>query len=186
MTRARTAGDAEILTSDGSDYVYVAVFNSRQRDEALDYNVRHILVTDANLDLAEGEEATDEMILARAEEILDGWDGTEDGFAALAEEYSQDAGSNTNGGLYENVAKGTMVSAFEDWCYEDGRQAGDTGIVESSYGQHIMYFVGYGTTEYWHYACENAMISNEYSEWQTSLMDSVTAETAGGMDYVGF
>ena len=30
------------------------------------------------------------------------------------------------------------------------------------------------------------MISNEYSEWQTSLMDSVTAETAGGMDYVGF
>ena len=183
---ARTAGDAEILTSDSSDYVYVAVFNSRQRDEALDYNVRHILVTDANLDLAEGEDATDEMVLARAEEILDSWDGTEDGFAALAEEYSQDGGSNTNGGLYENVAKGTMVSAFEDWCYEDGRQAGDTGIVESSYGQHIMYFVGYGTTEYWHYACENAMISNEYSEWQTSLMDSVTAETAGGMDYVGF
>ena len=184
---SRTAGDAEVLSSDDSDYVYVAVFNSRQRDEALDYNVRHILVTEANLELSEDEEATDEMILAKAEEILDSWDGTEEGFASLAEEYSQDGGSNTNGGLYENVAKGRMVSAFEDWCYADGRKSGDTGIVESTYGQHIMYFVGYGDTEYWHYACENALTSNEYNEWQNSLMESVaSSQNASVMDYVGF
>ena len=33
--------------------------------------------------------------------------------------------------------------AFEDWCYEDGRQAGDTGIVESSYGFHIIKCTGH-------------------------------------------
>ena len=80
-----------------------------------------------------------------------------------------------------------MVSAFEDWCYADGRKSGDTGIVESTYGQHIMYFVDYGDTEYWHYACENALTSNEYNEWQNSLMESVaSSQNASVMDYVGF
>ena len=72
---------------------YVAVFNGRGRDEALDYNVRHILVTADSLELAEGEEATEELLRAKAQEILDSWDGTEDGFAALAGEHSRDGGS---------------------------------------------------------------------------------------------
>ena len=126
------------------------------------------------------------MIAGKAQEILDSWDGTEEGFATLAEEYSQDTGSKDNGGLYENVTKGSMVTEFEDWCYEPGRKAGDTGIVESSYGQHIMYFVGYGTTPYWYSACESALISNAYSEWQTEMTDSVTAEVnEGAMDSIG-
>lgn len=181
----RRSGDAEVLEDESGSRYYVAVFNDRQRDETPSYNVRHILVTEDNLELAEGEEATDELIAAKAQEILDSWDGTEDGFAALANEYSQDGGSNTNGGLYEDVAKGAMVTNFNNWCYEDGRKAGDTGIVSSTYGQHIMYFVGYGDTEYWYYACNNKMISNAYSEWQTELTDSVTAEIQSGMDSVG-
>lgn len=182
---ARKAGDTEVLEDESGSRYYVAVFNSRQRDETPSYNVRHILVTEDNLELAEDEEATDELIAAKAQEILDSWDGTEDGFAALANEYSQDTGSNTNGGLYEDVAKGAMVTNFNDWCYEDGRKAGDTGIVSSTYGQHIMYFVGYGDTEYWYYACNNKMISEAYSEWQTELTDSVTAEVQSGMNSVG-
>ena len=123
----------------------------------------------------------------QAQEILDSWDGTEDGFASLAEEHSKDGGSNTNGGLYENVPKGRMVAPFEDWCYEEGRKAGDTGVVYySGTGAHVMYFVGYGDTPYWHYACENALRSAAQSEWQTQLTDSITAEAnAGGMKLVG-
>ena len=183
---ARTAGDTAVLEDTSYSRYFVAVFHDRQQDDALDYNVRHILVTEDNLELGEDEETTDEMILAKAQEILDSWDGTEEGFAALAEEYSQDAGSKDNGGLYENVTKGYMDSNFEDWCYESGRKAGDTGIVESSYGQHIMYFVGYGTTPYWYSACESALISNAYSEWQTEMTESVTAEVnESGMASIG-
>lgn len=183
---ARRGGDAEVITDESNSRIYVAVFNSRERDEALDYNVRHILVTADNLDLPEGEEATDEQIKAKAEEILASWDGTEDGFASLANANSQDGGSNTNGGLYENVAKGTMVAAFQDWCYEEGRQPGDTGLVQSSYGYHIMYFVGYGDTQYWHYACEDALRSNAETEWQNTLTESAVAEiNDGGMKQVG-
>lgn len=185
---SRKAGDAEVLEDESGSRYYVAVFNGRQRDEAPGYNVRHILVTEDNLELGEGEEATDEMIAAKAQEILDSWDGTEDGFAALANEYSQDDGSNTNGGLYEDVAKGTMVTNFNNWCYEDGRKAGDTGIVSSTYGQHIMYFVGYSddhTLDAWYYNCNNKMISDAYSEWQTEMTASVTAEVQSGMNSVG-
>ena len=183
---ARAAGDTAVLEDDTYNRYFVAVFHGRQQEDALDYNVRHILITADSFDVPEGSEVTDEMIEGRAQEILDSWDGTEEGFAALAEEYSQDSGSKDNGGLYENVTKGSMVSEFEDWCYEPGRRAGDTGIVASSYGQHIMYFVGYGETPYWYSACESAMTSDAYSQWQTELIDSVTAEVnEGAMASIG-
>lgn len=182
----RSAGDAEVLEDESNSRYFVAVFHSRKQNDALEYSVRHILVNSDSLELAEGEEATDEQILAKAQEILDSWDGTEDGFATLANEYSKDTGSNTNGGLYEDVASGAMVTEFNDWCYAEGRKAGDTGIVKTSYGQHIMYFVGYGDTPYWHYACNNALVSNAYREWQTALTDSVEAVTDdSGMKSVG-
>ena len=78
-----------------------------------------------------------------------------------------------------------MVSQFEDWCYADGRKAGDTGIVETSYGQHIMYFVGYGDGQYWSTTCKTALANQNYNEWETKLADSVTVETKGGMSSVG-
>lgn len=182
---ARKAGDAEVLHGDSDTSYFVAAFNGRERDDTLDYSVRHVLVTKDNLTLGEGEEATDEMVKAKAEEILASWDGTEDGFAALAKEYSQD-GNKDEGGIYENVHKGQMVTSFNDWCYEDGRKAGDTGIVSSSYGQHIMYFVGYGQEQYWHYACNSALVSSASSDWQTALTEPLTAEVdESGMKLVG-
>lgn len=183
----RKAGDAEVLVDETNSRCYVAVFNGRERDEALDYNVRHILVTADSLELAEGEEATEELLRAKAQEILDSWDGTEDGFAALANEHSKDPGSNTSGGLYENVPKGRMISEFQNWCYESGRKSGDTGIVYSaSTGAHIMYFVGYGSEQYWHYACDTELANNAYSEWQSELMNSVEAvRDESGMNTIG-
>ena len=182
---SRAAGDAEVLEDTNYSRYFVAVFHGRKQDTTLDYSVRHILITEDSLELAEGEEATDEMVLAKAQEILDSWDGTEEGFAELAKEYSKD-GNAAEGGLYENVAKGAMVSEFEDWCYEPGRKSGDTGIVKTSYGEHIMYFVGYGDTPYWYYACNNALVSNAYTEWQTETTDSVTAEVnEAGMAMIG-
>ena len=67
---------------------------------------------------------------------------TEEAFAALAEQYSQDPGSNQNGGLYEGVTEGEMVAAFNDWCFDEARKPGDTGIVKTEYGYHVMYFSG--------------------------------------------
>ena len=82
---------------------------------------------------------------AEAQAILDQWlagDKTEESFAALANEKSEDPGSNTNGGLYENVYMGQMVEPFETWCFDETRQYADAGLVKTSYGYHVMFFVG--------------------------------------------
>ena len=82
---------------------------------------------------------------AEAQAILDAWlagEKTEDSFAALANEKSEDPGSNTKGGLYEDVYVGQMVEPFETWCFGETRQYADTGLVKTSYGYHVMFFVG--------------------------------------------
>ena len=176
-----------MIEDEDNGRIYIVQFNGRYRDEHHSVNVRHILVTDANLD--EGVEATQENLEAKAQEILDTWDGTEDGFAQLANEYSQDAGSNTNGGLYEDVLPGQMVTSFNDWCFDDSRKAGDTGIVYnsgSSYtGAHIMYYVGQGDLIAWEETVRDALRSADYSAWETDLLSTVgTAELQDGASYV--
>lgn len=182
----RKAGDMEILVNEDTNNYYLVIFNGRTIDDTPStYSVRHILIDDTSAELAENEEVTDEMIHSAAELVLSMWDGTEEGFAALAEEHSTDTGSKTNGGLYEDVAQGTMVAEFEDWCYAEGRKVGDTGLVDSDYGTHVMYFVGYGDEANWHANCEAAMVSEAYQSWQTELLESVSAEVQSGMNSVG-
>lgn len=111
-------------------------------------SVRHILLMSSKYD-------TDEACLAEAERILAEYseNPTEDNFAALANKYSDDgretdengdAKEKTDGGIYENVAPGTMVWEFDKWLFDDERKPGDTGIVKTSFGYHVMYFVGTG------------------------------------------
>ena len=130
-------------------------------------NVRHILVYPEGADgtnLAT-QEFSDEAWAAsekKAQEILDQFlagDKTEDSFAALANEYSEDPGSNTNGGLYEDVSEGEMVQAFNDWCFDAERKVGDTGIVKTNYGYHVMYFSGSRST-WQQYARNDYMVEN--------------------------
>ena len=46
-----------------------------------------------------------------------------------------------NGGLYTDVYPGQMVAEFNNWCFDESRQVGDTGVVKTDYGYHVMYFV---------------------------------------------
>ena len=118
-------------------------------------NVRHILMLPegATLDTVFIEtfpEEAWEATRVKAQQMLDEWvagDGTEEGFAALANEHSVDGGSNTNGGLYTDVYQGEMVEAFDAWCFDPARQVGDYGLVKTEYGYHIMYYCGF--TQLW-------------------------------------
>ena len=57
-------------------------------------------------------------------------------------EHSADPGSNTNGGLYTEVMQGDMVPEFDAWCFDEARQVGDTAVVRTDLGFHVMYFSG--------------------------------------------
>lgn len=114
--------------------------------DMISVDVRHILVFPK---AAEGEDEDSEEAWAAGEAaanaLLEQWKAgemTEESFAALANEHSEDPGSNTNGGLYEGVTEGQMVQAFNDWCFDPARQVGDTDVVRTEYGFHVMFFSG--------------------------------------------
>jgi len=122
---------------------------------------------------------------ATAEEILAQWkagEATEEAFAALANEKSAD-GDGVSGGLYENVYPGQMVVNFNDWCFDSARKAGDTGIVETEYGYHVMYFVGDSDLSYRDFQIENELRSADLNAWYTEIVDAMT-QTEGNTKYI--
>ena len=166
----RTEGDTTVAEQSNG---YVAVlFHSRSRNDYHTVSVRHILV--------DSEEKANELL----QQYNDG-EKTEDAFAALAVANSTDPGSASNGGLYSNIYKGEMVPSFEDWCFDPARQSGDTGIVESSNGYHVMYFVETNPQPYWYYKADLDLKNDAYDEWYAGITDGVETEQLDGMKYVG-
>ena len=167
---------------------YVVLFTGKNENKTELVNIRHILVSfdgEAQEDGTYSDEVK-EAARASAEEILNEWksgDATEDSFAALANEKSTDTGSNTNGGLYENVYPGQMVTAFNDWCFDAARKPGDTDIVETTYGYHVMYFVGTTGQTYRDYQIVNDLISSEMEAWYQGLLENYTV-TMGDTSYM--
>ena len=139
-------------------------------------NVRHILIKPEATTAEDGTNTiTDEAWAAaeaQAKKIYDEWenvDPTESYFAGLAAMYTADPGSQNNGGLYEEVYPGQMVQEFNDWCFADGRAAGDTGIVRTTYGYHLMYFVSHCEYTYWELAANDMLTSQKMSDYIANL-----------------
>ena len=188
LDASRKSGD--VTVSPDASGCYVVVFLSRDDNHYNTVNVRHILVkAEADADGNYTDEAK-AAAKARAEEILaeyESGDKTEDSFAALAEQYSEDTGSNTNGGLYENVAKGQMVEEFDAFCYAD-HKAGDTGIVygeSASYaGYHVMYYVGQGEL-YSVVIAESDLRNADAEAWMEEAEAANPTKEGFGMKFVG-
>jgi hypothetical protein len=104
-------------------------------------------------------------------------DMTEDTFSEMAEELSEDTGSASDGGLLEDVYKGEMLDTFNDWCFADGRAVGDYGVVETSYGCHLIYFSGFGE-EYWKTLADDSKRSDDYSAWYEDYSANYTGKSS--------
>ncbi len=182
----------------------VVLFLDRYLVEDPTVDIRHILIrAETSDDAATNTQGVkiptqEQMDAAKAEvqTILDQWNAmsdeekTPEAFGKLAEEHSDDGGSNTKGGKYQYVYKGQMVANFDAWIFDSSRKPGDVGMVENSgddatyYGWHLIYFEK-EEEPYWKGAAIEAKQQNDHSEWLTALTDATTAEVADGMQYVG-
>ena len=63
-----------------------------------------------------------------------------------------------------------MVDEFEQWCFEP-HNAGDTAIVKSDYGYHIIYYVGLGEN-YRLYTAETNKRAEDYNTWRDSKLET--------------
>ena len=175
FAEGRVAGDKAVLENAGqTGYYVVYLVKPEYRYEEKTVNVRHILI--------KAEEGADQDVKdeakAKAEEILEQWKAgaaTEESFAELAKEYSED-GNASEGGLYENVNEGSMVDTFNDWIFDPSRKSGDTGIVETEYGYHVMYYVS-DSDPYWQVQVENAMRTEDYNTFYEGVADHYKVKT---------
>ena len=146
-------------------------------------NVRHILIypEGATTDTIRTETFSDEAWAAgeaSAQALLEEWlqgDHTEDSFAALAQEHSQDPGSAANGGLYTDVYEGDMVEAFDAWCFDPQRKVGDFGIVKTEFGYHIMFYSG--ETIQWPIHAKNDVINEKANNMVDEAVEVLPIQT---------
>ena len=189
----RQAGDVTFVPATSTDTegkesvigYYVVYFIGSNTNEYALANVRHILIAPqgGTYDSTTGTTtySDEEMAAAKAsaEEVFAQWkagEATEDTFAALANEKSAD-GDGTTGGLYTDVYPGQMVTNFNDWCFAEGRKAGDTGIVETEYGYHIMFYVGDSATNYRDYLITKDLTTADANAWFNGLVENMTVTT---------
>lgn len=186
---ARVDGDAAVIDTDPASSV--VIFHSVGRQEYKTVDVRHILVqvNASGLDTESETYEADEQALwdeakAEAEQILSDWqagEATEESFGEMAQELSDDGADH---GLYEQIYKGQMVAAFEDWCFDSARKVGDTGIVETPYGYHVMYFSGVNTP-YWQMQVESALANEDHAAWLESMVSGAEVVELSGIKHVG-
>lgn len=154
---------------------------SKESGEVKD--VRHILVA------VQGGTENEEGVMVYSEEewetcrvsaqaVLEEWlsgEATEESFTELAYVYSEDTGSNTNGGLYENLdADSGFVQEFVDWYMDDDRQHGDYGLVRTEYGYHVMYFVD--SEAQWLRNCRQGVMSDLTAQWMKEAREQYPME----------
>lgn len=168
------------LFSDEENGKYIVVLALSKPHQEQTVTARHILFQ--TKDQSSGNALSEEEIAKKktqAEDVLKKFnegDKTEDSFAALANEYNEDTGSSSNGGLYEHIYPGQMVTEFNDWVFDANRKAGDVELVETDYGYHIIYFVAKDGKDYYDSAIRSSK-ANEDIETETKALQE-------GKDYV--
>ena len=139
---ARKKGDIKFFK--GENGAYIVYVTSPRNLDSHSVTVRYCLIPyndefKAANDKDERTEAKD-----TATKLYDDWkkgEATEDTFAALVRENSKDTSTSEDGGLID-VRLNKMVSAFEDWCFNSKRKAGDCEVIEAEeYGYFLVYFV---------------------------------------------
>ena len=65
------------------------------------------------------------------------------------------------------------MTNFKNWALDD-HKAGDTEIVETEYGYHVMYYAGDTELTYRDYQITNTLISEDTTEWYNALVEAMT------------
>lgn len=194
----RVAGNIAAFDIEAQKAYYIAyiVTPAAKSTDVASADVRHILVQaetkaeDGTTALSSAQiEANFAKAKTEAEAILAEWkagDATEASFSALATAKTDDTGSKETGGLYEDItAESQYVPEFLDWAMAS-HKAGDTGIIKTTYGYHIMYYVGADATQKWESDVRTAIATETYNTWFDGLYDGIVENTERSEKIIDF
>ncbi|RCX18426.1 foldase protein PrsA [Anaerobacterium chartisolvens] len=133
--------------------------------------IKHVLIKtidDAGAALPEDKIKEAE---AKANGILSQVNSGQD-IGLLAKEYSEDPGSKDTGGEYTFKKDGQMVPEFENWAFE--HKEGDTGVVKTSYGYHVMKLEKLNIPSFDEVkdSVKNEMVSSKFNEDYAKQMET--------------
>ena len=166
----RAAGNVNVFTGETSANIVYILAPAHSGNSV---TVRHCLVDFAAADENNVTENEKKQAHKKATELLNGLgkEFTSEDFGKMAEKNTADTASAATGGLYENIRiTDNYVENFENWCFDSTRKAGDTGIVETEYGYHIMYFVSDNTDDLdWKASIKAQKSNDELTNYQEDL-----------------
>ena len=174
----RAVGDKAVVADETNKAYTVVVYLGTHQSDEYTVAVRHTLLTTEEIGTyateaeAQEIEARNAQVKAEAEALYQEWvngGASEETFIQMAKDHSED-GNASSGGLYSGVYMGQMVEAFQDWCFDEARQPGDHGIVETEFGYHIMYFVENEGLKY-RSDIKSTLESEKYNEYLTGLTE---------------
>lgn len=177
-----TTTDADGKETKTVNGYYVVLFQNRDENLRHLANVRHLLVkfeggttdSDGNKTYSDAEKA---KAKAEAEKLLQEWkDGaaTEDSFIELVKKHSDD-GSASEGGLFEDIHRDSgYVDTFKNWSIDSDRKPGDTDVIISEYGYHVMFYVGDGEQTYRDYMITEELRATDIEAWHEGITKDVT------------
>ena len=164
---------------------YVVLFDNCNENKQPLANVQHILVkfeggkkdsVTGQMTYTEEEKkkAKDEA-QAILDEFLKGEKKDSAAFGELAKAKSEDTGSKKDGGLIANIYRDAgYVETFTDWAIA-GHKPGDTGLVETEYGYHVMFYKEDGDITYRDQMIKAALTNDKYTEWNQQVVDAATS-----------
>lgn len=187
LDSARKAGDVDLFERDytSSYNYYVIVYEGRALVQETAHDVRHILIQAGNG--SDPTQAEYDEAETKAQSVLDEWkagEATEESFAALVSANTSDTASASSGGLYSNITvSSNYEQAFLDWATDPARKEGDTGLVKTGYGWHIMYYVA-SKDPVWRQTTASALRDQDYEALTASSSEGWTISRGTGMNFI--
>ena len=145
-------------------YNLLVLFKGLYQDNSESVSIRHILISNKKHD--------NPLQLVSDIKVQFEKEGSEEYFIELAKEYSEDVGTASIGGLISNMSEG-IYPYFDDWCFDSIREEGDTSIIESPYGYHIVFFKSVDETK-WHLNIRTKLLEEKFNEYMSELSKNIT------------
>lgn len=181
-TTTKDADGKETKTVNG---YYVLGYQSHDENLRKLASVRHLLVkfeggtTDSKGNKTYSKEEK-EAAKTEAERLLAVWKSgkaTEETFINMVKAYSDDSSAST-GGLFEDIhANSGYVDSFKAWALNTDRKPGDTGVIVSDFGYHVMYYVKDGDLSYRDYMITEDLRTADVEKWYKEIIKDVTVTT---------
>ena len=166
----KNAKTNDIFIQKNENNIKIIFVTQRKINSEAEVTLRHILISHNAIIKPTDRDYT--IAFNKASEIYEEYlnsDKREEDFSRLATLYSEDIGSNTNGGLLENISINKFGSNIKNWIDLNTRKYGDCEILKSELGYHIIFFIK-KYEDQWMEQIKNQIVSDKLDDNISEIM----------------